>query len=72
MEGYGNFKIALDLHDGDAHDEVEVWQAKFCDESTGDCEVVYFEIPTDYEVWDLIDEAIQTYRKEILDDSWTN
>jgi hypothetical protein len=30
-------------------------------------EMVYFEVDNDAEVWDIIDEAIQTYRKEIAD-----
>lgn len=63
MSGYGSYKISLDLYDGG---EVEVWQAIFYDEATGDCEIVYFEMADDYEVWDLINEAIQTYRSEIL------
>ena len=63
MSGYGSYKISLDLHDGG---EIEVWKAIFHDESSGDSEVIYFEMTDDYEVWDLIDEAIQTYRQEIL------
>lgn len=63
MQGYGNFKLTLDLHDpGDT----EVWKAVFTESESDDAQVVYFEMPdTDYEAWDLIDIAIQTYRDEI-------
>ncbi len=68
MSGIGDFTMSLDLHDpapSDGLSQVEVWEATFCDPSTGDCDVVYFEMEPDYDAWDLIDEAIQTYRLEI-------
>jgi uncharacterized protein YrzB (UPF0473 family) len=67
MSGIGQFTMTLDLIDQpepNDPDQSEVWRATFCDETSGDCEVVYFEMGTDYEAWDLIDEAIQTYRDE--------
>lgn len=69
MSGAGQFTMSLDLVDQpepDSTDGIEVWRATFCDEDSGDCEMVYFEMGQDYEIWDLINEAIQTYRLEIL------
>lgn len=69
MSGYGNFSMDLSLADPSLiNDATEVWQAVFCDKDSGDCETVYFEMNDDYETWDLIDEAIQTYRQEIGSD----
>jgi hypothetical protein len=68
MSGLGKFTMTLDLVDP-CHDEnIEVWEARFCDESNQDCQWVFFEIENDYEAWDLIDVAIQTYRDEKLPD----
>lgn len=66
IEGYGRFTLCLELHDpGDT----EVWNATFTDRDTGDEWDVYFEMESDdYEVWDLIDVAIQTYRDEYAPD----
>jgi hypothetical protein len=62
LEGYGSYTLNLDLHDpGDT----EVWSATFTDNESGDLWTVYFEMEeSDYEAWDLIDVAIQTYRDE--------
>ena len=69
MSGIGKFTMTLDLVDPCTDEtNTEVWQAKFCDESTDDCQLVFFEIENDYEAWDLIDLAIQSYRDEILPD----
>lgn len=69
MSGFGSQSISLELHDPAPDGEaVDVWIAKFCDLDSGDCEMVYFECDTDCEVWDVIDEAIQTYRREIVED----
>lgn len=69
MSGFGSHSIALELHDPAPDGEsVDVWIATFCDLDSGDCEMVYFEAESDCEVWDVIDEAIQTYRKEISED----
>ena len=67
--GESKFKLTLDLVDPsnpDDLDQVEVWRASFCDEATDDCEFVFFEMGEDYEAWDLIDEAIRSYREQIL------
>lgn len=68
MSGLGQFNLSLDLVDPsnpDDLDEVEVWRAEFSDYANGDCDVIYFEMGTDYEAWDLVDEAIQVFRKEV-------
>lgn len=70
MSGLGQFTMSLDLIDPsnpDDLDQVEVWRATFCDQENDDCQIVFFEMGTDYEAWDLIDEAIQTYRNEATD-----
>ena len=67
--GESKFNLTLDLVDPsnpDDLDQVEVWRATFCDETTDDCDLVFFEMGTDYEAWDLIDEAIRSYREQIL------
>lgn len=67
--GESKFTMTLDLVDSstpDDLDQVEVWRATFCDESNDDCDIVFFEMGEEYEAWDLIDEAIQTYRQELL------
>lgn len=71
MSGLGQFTMSLDLIDPsspDDLDEVEVWRATFCDQANDDCDIIYFEMGTDYEAWDLIDEAIQCYRKQAIDE----
>lgn len=71
MSGLGKFTMTLDIIDPsnpDDLDQVEVWRASFCDESNNDCELVYFEMPADYEVWDLINQATAAYQREFSDD----
>ena len=66
LEGYGQYTLSLDLHDPG---ETEVWSATFTDRLSEDEWTVYFEMEdTDYEVWDLIDIAIETYRDEYAQD----
>jgi hypothetical protein len=64
LEGYGIAKLSLDLIDGgEPDDNTEVWKATFT-ESENIWEV-YFEMNTEgYELWDLVNEAIFTYRME--------
>jgi len=69
IKGSSQFTMTLDLIDPsnpDDLDQVEVWRATFCDKDTNDCDIVFFEMGTDYEAWDLIDEAIRSYREQIL------
>jgi hypothetical protein len=69
MSGLGKFTMTLDLVDPCTDEtNTEVWQAKFCDDTNDDCQIVFFEIDNDYEAWDIIDAAIQTYRDEKLPD----
>ncbi len=71
ISGPNKFTMSLDLIDPsnpDDLDQVEVWRATFCDDASNDCDVVYFEMGIDYESWDLIEAAIETYRDEILPD----
>lgn len=69
LEGFGTAKLALDLvEDYSETDGIEVWRGVFSDSLEQD-EVlweVYFEMnATDgYEAWDLVNEAIYTYRTE--------
>ncbi len=63
LQGYGTAKLSLDLIDGG---DVEVWRALFSDED-GVLWEVYFEMDSDYEVWDIICEAINAYRSEADD-----
>lgn len=66
IQGYGQYSLSLDLHDPG---ETEVWGATFTDRLSEDEWTVYFEMETqDYEVWDLIDVAIETYRDEYAQD----
>lgn len=66
IEGYGEAKLSIDLVD--TGEEIEVWRGVFAE--TGDNpEVlweVYFEMDpnSDYEIFDLINEAIYTYKLE--------
>lgn len=72
MSGLGKFGLSLDLVDAPLPDDVdqsEVWKASF-DDGSGDLWVVFFEVGPDYEVWDLIDEAIQVFREEALPDDF--
>lgn len=70
MSGFGTFDLTLDIIDPAAEDnDTEVWCGTFCDESTRDCEQVYFEMSDEYELWDLIGEAINTYKDTIEGDN---
>jgi hypothetical protein len=60
----GSYTLSLNIIDPDP--EEEVWQAIFCDSATGDCSKVYFEMEPDYEVWDLVNVAIETYKADLL------
>jgi hypothetical protein len=70
LEGYGQYTLSLSLHDpGD----IEVWAATFTDRKSEDSWTVYFEMQEDdYEVWDLIEVAIETYRDEYSSDENPN
>ena len=70
LEGYGQYTLSLSLHDpGD----IEVWAAPFTDRKSEDSWTVYFEMQEDdYEVWDLIEVAIETYRDEYSSDENPN
>lgn len=62
LDGYGQYTLSLSLHDPG---QIEVWSATFTDRLSEDEWTVYFEMSADdYEVWDLIDVAIETYRDE--------
>lgn len=68
LEGYGKAHLALDLVDAAGDNEVEVWRGTF-KEDNDQPEVlweVYFEMDPSigYEAWDLINEAIYTYKTE--------
>ena len=71
LEGYGRASLCLDLvEDFTEPDGVEVWRAVFnaVDDFDGDTEwVVFFEMDSrdGYESWDLISEAIETYKLEV-------
>jgi hypothetical protein len=66
IEGYGSYTLSLDLHDPG---ETEVWSATFSEQDATDQWTVFFEMDEgDYEVWDLIDVAIETYRDEYTPD----
>lgn len=68
LQGFGKYRIVLDLHDPSVDgSDADVWLARFCDDESGDCSVVYFEMEGDYEAWDIIDEAIQVYRLSVED-----
>lgn len=62
LEGYGQYTLGLSLHDPG---ETEVWSALFTDRESEDEWTVFFEMEEDdYEIWDLIEVAIETYRDE--------
>lgn len=66
MSGYGTSKVDLSIVDpGSEEDGVEVWKAIFVDEEDNTPWEVYFEMQGDYEVWDLVNEAILVYRDTI-------
>lgn len=73
LEGYGRAHLCLDLmEDLTESDGVEVWRAAFneiseFDEDPENLWVVFFEMNSrdGYEQWDLISEAIETYKMEV-------
>ncbi len=66
MSGIGQYSLDLSIADPGVEDNsVEVWRAIFTDKEDGDKWEVYFEMSPDYEVWDLIDEAITAYRDSL-------
>lgn len=70
LEGYGQYTLTLSLHDPG---EIEVWAATFTDRLSDDEWTVYFEMEEDdYEIWDLIEVAIETYRDEYSSDENPN
>lgn len=62
MSGLGSYTLDLSIVDAG---ETEVWHAVFNDKDGDAHWDVYFEMALDYEVWDLIDEAITAYRETI-------
>ena len=68
MSGLGSYSVDLSLSDpGVDNDTTEVWRAIFTDKEDNSNWEVYFEMSPDYEVWDLVNEAIYAYR-ETLDE----
>jgi uncharacterized protein YrzB (UPF0473 family) len=66
MSGIGQYSLDLSIADPGVEDNsVEVWRAIFTDKEDGEKWEVYFEMSPDYEVWDLIDEAITAYRDSL-------
>lgn len=67
LSGAGQYSLDLSIVDPGAEDsDIEVWRAIFTDKEGYDADwIVYFEMSPDYEVWDLIDEAISAYRETI-------
>jgi hypothetical protein len=68
IDGLGTAEMSLELHDPPTPlDPVEVWRAVFT-EAEHPNEIIaeiYFEMPgDDYEIWDLVNEALQTYLDE--------
>lgn len=66
MSGAGTYSLDLSIvQPGDDEEDIEVWRAIFNDQEGDAHWEVYFEMGPDYEIWDLIDEAITTYRGTI-------
>jgi hypothetical protein len=66
MSGAGQYSLDLSITDpGLADDSVEVWRAVFTEMEHGEKWEVYFEMNPDYEIWDLINEAIVVYRDSL-------
>jgi len=59
----GCYSLVLTIVDPDPVEEV--WQAVFCDKLTGDCTNVFFEGSPDFEVWDLVNQAIEAYKADL-------
>mgnify|MGYP001126189480 CR=1 FL=1 len=70
MSGVGTYTVNLDIVDPGTgpNDTTEVWKAVFSEKESGERWEVYFEMDPDYEVWDLINEAIVAYR-DTLDEA---
>ena len=70
VDGFSTSVISLDLVDpGTSGDVVEVWCARFTEEAHPDEIIaeVYFEMTAfDYELWDLVNSAVEAYRLETL------
>lgn len=70
VDGYGTSAISLDLIDPAEPDSpAEVWCARFTEEAHPDEIVaeVYFEMEAfDYELWDLVNAALDAYNAETL------
>lgn len=66
VSGMGQYALELSLVDAGAEDEtVEVWRGIFI-EREGDSQwEVYFEMGSEYEIWDLVQMAIESYRASI-------
>ena len=68
IDGHGTAEMSLELYDPPTPvDPVEVWRATFTEREHPNDVIseVYFEMPNDdYEVWDLVNEALQTYLNE--------
>ena len=66
LSGAGQYTLDLSIVDPAVDDDdIEVWRAIFTDKD-GDAQwEVYFEMSPEYEIWDLIDEAITAYRDSI-------
>lgn len=63
MSGSGTHTLDLSIVDpGLDDDSIEVWRAIFSEQEGDSHWEVYFEMSPDYEIWDLIDEAISAYR----------
>lgn len=70
VDGFATSAISLDLVDpADASSPVEVWCARFTEEAHP-LEViaeVYFEMDAfDYELWDLVNCALEAYHGEVV------
>jgi hypothetical protein len=66
MSGNGQYTLDLSITDpGLDDDSVEVWRAVFTEMEHGEKWEVFFEMNPDYEIWDLINEAIVVYRDSL-------
>ena len=68
IEGYGRAKLSLDIVDSIEGEDIEVWRGIFLEDEDHPETLweVYFEMNSanGYEVLDLINEAIYTYKLE--------
>lgn len=64
MDGYPTTRLGLELYD--AGDDVEVWRGVFFEDAHLDTIEVYFEVmDLEYEIWDLVNLAIEAYKQEV-------